>query len=61
MPGCTSAATSNALADLLARGAIPADQLISGVVPLEDTQSALEQLASGAAMKLLVDVSGRTR
>jgi 2-desacetyl-2-hydroxyethyl bacteriochlorophyllide A dehydrogenase len=48
-------------ADLLARGVIPVDQLISGVVPLEDTQSALEQLAGGAAMKLLVDVAGRSR
>jgi hypothetical protein len=35
--------------------------LISGTVPLDDTQSALTRLAGGAAMKLLVDVAGSAR
>lgn len=48
-------------AELLARGVIPGNRLISGTVPLDDTQSALARLAGGAAMKLLVDVAGSAR
>lgn len=44
--------------DLLASGRVPADELITRVVPLDDTQSAFEALAVGDAMKILVDVQG---
>ncbi len=43
--------------DLLARGVIPADQIITRSVPLEETAAALGQLAKGEAMKVLVDVA----
>jgi (R,R)-butanediol dehydrogenase/meso-butanediol dehydrogenase/diacetyl reductase len=43
---------------LLHRGRIPADALISGVVALEDTASAIEDLSAGRGMKILVDVAG---
>lgn len=48
-------------AELLARGVIPADRLISGTVSLDQTQEALERLGAGDAMKLLVDVAGGGR
>ncbi len=40
---------------LLADGVIPADQLITGIVPLARTAEAFSQLASGDAMKILID------
>ncbi|MFI1993463.1 zinc-binding dehydrogenase [Actinoplanes sp. NPDC020271] len=45
--------------DLLDRGVIPAQELITGVVPLEDTAGAMADLAAGRAMKILVDVAGQ--
>ncbi|WP_349897521.1 zinc-dependent alcohol dehydrogenase [Parafrigoribacterium soli] len=42
--------------ELLQRGAIPADLLITKIVPLSETQSAFADLESGDAMKILVDV-----
>ncbi|MEN0083211.1 MAG: alcohol dehydrogenase catalytic domain-containing protein [Leifsonia sp.] len=44
--------------ELVAAGIIPADRLITDVVPLEETQEAFARLESGQAMKVLVDVSG---
>jgi len=44
--------------ELLRQGRIPADALISRVVPLEETASAMDDLAAGRAMKILVNVSG---
>ncbi|MDY7085282.1 MAG: alcohol dehydrogenase catalytic domain-containing protein [Actinomycetota bacterium] len=44
--------------DLLQQGRIPVDALISHVVPLEQTASAMDDLAAGRAMKILVDVAG---
>ncbi|MFC5502704.1 zinc-binding dehydrogenase [Lysinimonas soli] len=41
---------------LVADGTIPADFLITGTVPLEDTGRAIEDLTGGRAMKILVDV-----
>ena len=41
---------------LVAEGAIPADRLITRVVPLAETGSAFEALEEGRAMKLLVEV-----
>lgn len=43
---------------LVAEGVVPADRLITDVVPLEQTEEAFTRLASGNAMKVLVDVSG---
>ncbi|MFB9250471.1 zinc-binding dehydrogenase [Sphaerisporangium melleum] len=47
--------------ELLGRGVIPADALISGVVPIEETASAVADLSAGRAMKILVDVAGEGR
>jgi 2-desacetyl-2-hydroxyethyl bacteriochlorophyllide A dehydrogenase len=47
--------------ELLSRGVIPAEALISGVVPLEETASAIDDLSAGRAMKILVDVAGEAR
>jgi 2-desacetyl-2-hydroxyethyl bacteriochlorophyllide A dehydrogenase len=44
--------------ELLRRGVIPAAALISGVVPVGETAAAVEDLAAGRAMKILVDVAG---
>lgn len=44
--------------DLLRRGLIPADALVSAVVPLDGTAAAVGDLAAGRAMKILVDVAG---
>ncbi|RAM38269.1 zinc-dependent alcohol dehydrogenase [Arthrobacter globiformis] len=41
--------------ELLAAGVIPADQMITGTVPLEQTADAFSRLAAGDAMKILVD------
>ncbi len=46
--------------DLLDRGVVPADHLITSIVPLDRTADAFAELAAGRAMKILVDVqSGR--
>jgi 2-desacetyl-2-hydroxyethyl bacteriochlorophyllide A dehydrogenase len=44
---------------LLSHGVIPSEELISGVVPLDQTATAMADLAAGRAMKILVDVGGR--
>ncbi|GAA1702979.1 alcohol dehydrogenase catalytic domain-containing protein [Microbacterium sediminicola] len=44
---------------LLAAGVIPADTLITKIVPLSGTGEAFEDLAAGRAMKVLVDVAGQ--
>ncbi|GAA3349371.1 alcohol dehydrogenase catalytic domain-containing protein [Amorphoplanes nipponensis] len=44
--------------ELLRRGVVPAAALISGVVPLEETAAAVEDLSAGRAMKILVHVAG---
>lgn len=41
--------------ELPAAGVIPADQMITGTVPLERTADAFSRLAAGDAMKILVD------
>ena len=46
-----------AAVDLLRRGAIPADALITKVVPLTETSAAFTELAAGRAMKILVQSS----
>ncbi len=46
---------------LLHRGRIPADALISDVVALEETRTAIADLSAGRAMKILVDVAGQGR
>ena len=43
--------------ELVVQGAIPADHLISQVVPLVDVASAFETLEAGRAMKILVEVA----
>lgn len=42
--------------DLLTEGSIPHETMITDVLPLDQTQAAFEQLQSGGAMKILVDV-----
>jgi 2-desacetyl-2-hydroxyethyl bacteriochlorophyllide A dehydrogenase len=42
--------------ELLRDGVIPADLLISGIVPLDGVQAAFGELESGRALKILVDV-----
>jgi (R,R)-butanediol dehydrogenase / meso-butanediol dehydrogenase / diacetyl reductase len=42
--------------ELLERGVIPADLLITKIVPLAETQDAFADLENGRAMKILVDV-----
>lgn len=46
---------------LLAEGAVPADALITRVVPLDETMAAFDALLSASAMKILVDVQGGAR
>jgi threonine dehydrogenase-like Zn-dependent dehydrogenase len=41
---------------LLNNGVIPADLMITSVLPLDRTQQALDSLQTGGAMKVLVDV-----
>ena len=45
--------------ELLDRGIIPDDLLITKIVPLSGTQAAFADLESGQAMKILVDVAGQ--
>jgi (R,R)-butanediol dehydrogenase / meso-butanediol dehydrogenase / diacetyl reductase len=47
--------------ELLRRDLVPAEALISGVVPLEETASAINDLSAGRAMKVLVNVAGEAR
>lgn len=44
--------------ELLEQGVIPADLLITRIVPLSETQEAFTDLENGRAMKILVDVRG---
>lgn len=44
-------------AELVANGTIPAEQLVTDVVPLTEVQSAFGVLEAGQAMKLLVEVN----
>ncbi len=46
---------------LVADGTIPADELITSIVPLDQVAAAFETLDSGKAMKILVDVAGASR
>jgi (R,R)-butanediol dehydrogenase/meso-butanediol dehydrogenase/diacetyl reductase len=41
---------------LVADGVIPADLLITRIVPLSQTRAAMADLEAGRAMKILVDV-----
>ncbi|WP_238579735.1 zinc-dependent alcohol dehydrogenase [Agreia bicolorata] len=43
--------------ELLATGVIPVDALVTSVVPLNETGKAIDELGSGQALKVLVDVS----
>ncbi len=45
--------------DLIARGRIPADLLITRIVALSETRSAFDDLEAGRAMKILIDVAGQ--
>ena len=45
--------------ELLHRGVIPADLLITRIVALSETQAAFADLEAGRAMKILVDVAGQ--
>lgn len=45
--------------ELIAQGVIPASTLITKIVDLSETASAFEELASGKAMKVLVNVGGQ--
>ncbi len=47
-----------AAVDLLDRGRIPAELLITEIVPLAETARAFDDLENGRAMKILVDVGG---
>jgi 2-desacetyl-2-hydroxyethyl bacteriochlorophyllide A dehydrogenase len=47
--------------ELLAAGAVPAEGLITRVVPLEETMEAFDALLSAAALKILVDVQAGAR
>lgn len=41
--------------DMLTDGVVPAEQLITAIVPLTETSAAFEKLGSGQAMKILID------
>ncbi|MFB7251201.1 zinc-binding dehydrogenase [Microbacterium sp. NPDC056234] len=45
--------------ELLTDGAIPAETLITQIVPLSETREAFDALEGGRAMKILVDVAGQ--
>jgi threonine dehydrogenase-like Zn-dependent dehydrogenase len=45
--------------ELLNRGDIPSETLITRIVPLSETRSAFDDLETGRAMKILVDVAGQ--
>ncbi|CAN5523977.1 alcohol dehydrogenase catalytic domain-containing protein [soil metagenome] len=44
--------------ELLQQGVIPAELLITRIVPLDDIGAAVEDLENGRALKILVDVAG---
>jgi 2-desacetyl-2-hydroxyethyl bacteriochlorophyllide A dehydrogenase len=44
-------------AELVAEGKVPVDELVTGVVPLTEVQSAFGVLEAGQAMKLLIEVN----
>lgn len=46
--------------ELLESNAIPADVLITRIVPLDETQAAFADLENGTAMKILVDVQAHS-
>ena len=46
--------------DLLAQGAIPADELITRVVPIRQINEAFDALEGGGEVKILVDCQGTT-
>ena len=46
-------------AELISLNRIPADLLISRIVPLSETGQAFDELETGRAMKILVDVAGQ--
>lgn len=46
--------------ELLRDGVVPADSLITKVVPLDQTGAAFSDLENGLALKILVDVAGRS-
>nr|WP_255644921.1 alcohol dehydrogenase catalytic domain-containing protein [Actinoplanes polyasparticus] len=46
---------------LLHQGVVPGAELISGVVALEETATAVKDLSAGRGMKILVDVAGEDR
>ena len=54
----TSAPDFETAVELLDRGRIPADLLITEIVPLSETARAFDDLENGRAMKILVDVGG---
>jgi (R,R)-butanediol dehydrogenase / meso-butanediol dehydrogenase / diacetyl reductase len=43
--------------DLLSSGGIPADPLITDIIPLWHAQRALTELEGGGAMKILIEVA----
>jgi threonine dehydrogenase-like Zn-dependent dehydrogenase len=43
--------------EMIAEGSIPADRLITRIVPLAEVNEAFTDLETGQAMKLLVEVS----
>jgi len=45
--------------ELIDSGVIPAELLITRIVPLSQTSEAFADLAAGKAMKILVDVAGQ--
>jgi len=49
----------DAAVELLDKGVIPADVLITKVFPLSQTQDAFVELEAGRAMKALIDVAGQ--
>ena len=51
----------DAAVDLLARGVIPTDLVITRVLPLSETQAAFAELEAGRAMKILIDVQADDR
>ncbi|SKA97411.1 2-desacetyl-2-hydroxyethyl bacteriochlorophyllide A dehydrogenase [Agreia bicolorata] len=46
--------------ELLATGVIPVDALVTSVVPLDETGKAIDELGSGQALKVLVDVAAQS-
>jgi (R,R)-butanediol dehydrogenase/meso-butanediol dehydrogenase/diacetyl reductase len=47
--------------NLLLTGAIPTEKLITKKVPITEINSAVSQLESGQAMKILIDMTGRAK